>query len=174
MTNPDTTKKTSTPRYPLAGHPVRCAAMTPATARARRPWMSARRARSGDAPVTPDRMTPPARTCAPTDRSGPRAPSAGGLEVEQVLLRGDPARVAGQRAVGPHHPVAGHDDAQRVRAEGRPDRSRRRRPLDGAGQTAVGLPFAVADRAGQCREHAPLERRRQRQVDIEVEVAPAP
>ena len=43
MTNPEMTKKTSTPRYPLRGHPATWAATTPATATARRPWMSARR-----------------------------------------------------------------------------------------------------------------------------------
>ena len=42
MTKPEMTKKTSTPMYPLPGHPATCAATTPATA-TRSPWMSARR-----------------------------------------------------------------------------------------------------------------------------------
>ena len=43
MTNPDTTKKASTPRKPPLGQPKRWKAITAATATARRPWMSARR-----------------------------------------------------------------------------------------------------------------------------------
>ena len=57
---------------------------------------------------------------------------------QQGGLAAQAAGITGQRAVGTEHPVTGHDDTQRVAADGRTDRTDCVRPLQRAAERAVG------------------------------------
>ena len=68
-----------------------------------------------------------------------RTSSAAGraaLEIEELLLAREPAAVAGQRAVGADHAMAGHDDRQAVIAVGAADRAHGFRLTDAAASSA--------------------------------------
>ena len=56
---------------------------------------------------------------------GRRRTRSGGLEVEQDPLGVGAAVVLADRSVGPHDPVARHDDGHRVVGAGRADRPHR-------------------------------------------------
>src|SRR3954470_9088658 len=60
------------------------------------------------------------------------------LEVEQRALHGQAAAEAHELAVGADHPVAGHDDGDRVAPVGQPDGARGAGGADPTGDLAVG------------------------------------
>src|SRR5690606_30755763 len=80
------------------------------------------------------------------------------LVLEQPALAEEPAAVPRERAVGADHPVAGDDDADRVRAVREPDGAGRRRLPEARGKGAVGRRRAGRDLAQRLPE-APLELR---------------
>ena len=59
------------------------------------------------------------------------------LMAQQPTLALDAAAVAGERAVGADHPMAGHDQADRVGAVGQAHRPNRRRLADALREAAV-------------------------------------
>src|SRR5258708_19722848 len=77
-------------------------------------------------------------------RSDERLPADTPLVSEQVMLALDPAAIAGEAAVGAHHPVAGDDDADRVLPVGQANGARRRRLPDPPSHLPIGdfLPLA--------------------------------
>ena len=92
------------------------------------------------------------------------------LQAQEEPLAGEAAGVPGQAAARADHPVAGHDDADRVPAVGVPDRLRGAGVAQFGGQLPVRAGFAVRD----LRQQGPdllLERRAARR-ELEVELAP--
>src|SRR3954452_25018223 len=69
------------------------------------------------------------------------------LEVEQRALHRQAAAEADELAVGADHPVAGHDDGDRVAPVGQPDGARGPGRPDAPGDLAVGRGLAVGDLA---------------------------
>ena len=84
--------------------------------------------------------------------------SAALLEVEQEPLAREPAAEADQAAVGPDHPVAGHDDGDRVAPVRGADRLGAARLAHRLGDVAVGARLAVRD-AGELRPRRPARSR---------------
>src|SRR6266702_8093218 len=109
---------------------------------------------------------------APAAGSEQRLPADPVLVREQVLFALDPAAIAGQAAVGAHHPVAGHDDADGVLPVGQADGPRCRGLPDPAGKLAVGDSLAVRN-VLQGRPDTPLERGAF-QGETEIEPGPLP
>src|SRR6185369_17465018 len=99
----------------------------------------------------------------------PQGDRSRAFQLEQQFLALETATVAGQAAVAADHPVAGHDDRDRVGPVGQADHARGDQPL-AERQRDV----AVADRApvrdlGQLGPHGHLERgpaRRQRHGEL--------
>ena len=125
--------------------------------------------RPGSAPTRSPTSSRSARASSRRPGSEQRLLAGARLELEQRALRREAAGVAGQRAVGADHPVAGDDDRQRVAAG---------RGADGAGPVGapqrpgdrpVALRLAVGDR-GDLLPDRPLEAaaaaRRQRQLEL--------
>src|SRR5215475_10284397 len=87
---------------------------------------------------------------------------------EQPLFAVQAPAVAGERAVRADHPVAGHDDRDRVAPVGQPDGAGGdRRLTQRGGYLAVADRLAVRD-PGELGPHGELERRaarRERQVE---------
>src|SRR4051794_38852264 len=90
------------------------------------------------------------------------------LELEQGALHLDPARVAGERAVGADDAVARHDDRDRVQRVRAADGAARRGPADPRRDLGVRRGLAVRDRANLV-PHAPLELRAG-EPELEVEL----
>src|SRR5664280_1073698 len=104
----------------------------------------------------------------------PHPGSVASLQREKVLLGGQPAGIAREGAGSGNHTVAGKDDAQRVRAQGRTDGPRSPGALDVSGQRAVRRPVAVSDRPRQMPEDNTLERCCQDQGGGQIEVPSLP
>jgi hypothetical protein len=69
-----------------------------------------------------------------------RHPAAAELEAfvrEQPALAREAAAIAGERMVGANHPVARHDDGDRIRANGKADRAHRRGAADGRRENGI-------------------------------------
>src|SRR5579872_5184072 len=80
------------------------------------------------------------------------------LVVEQPALARQAAAIAGQGAVRADHPMAGHDDGDRIGAVGEADRAAR------VGAPQLRREFAIGRRragwsGSQCRPYAALEKR---------------
>ena len=67
------------------------------------------------------------------------------LVVEQPLLQGQPAAVAGEASIGAYDPVAGKDERDGVPAVGKADRPTGLRVTDSLCQPTVARSLAVAD-----------------------------
>src|SRR6516162_9193086 len=83
-------------------------------------------------------------------------PSA--FQPEQQLLALETAAVAGQAAVAADHPVAGHDDRDRVGPVGQADRARRDQPLAQRPRDVAVADGAPVRDLGQLGPHGHLER----------------
>mgnify|MGYP007107411623 CR=1 FL=1 len=78
------------------------------------------------------------------------------LQLQQILFYLQPVGVAGEGAVGTHHPVAGLKDGDGVAVAGTAHGPAGRGPANGSGQLAVGAGLTVG---GSCssRPRRPLE-----------------
>ena len=90
------------------------------------------------------------------------------LQFEQGAFAIEPAAVSGEAAVRPDHPMARHDDADRIVAVGQSDRAKRAGRSDLRGDLSVGPRLPVRNR--QQRRPDPALKRRADQVEFEVEV----
>ena len=89
------------------------------------------------------------------------------FQFEQMRLGRQPAGKAGQRAITADHPMAGHDDGDRIAAVGGADGAGRTGLAQALGQLPVGARLAVRDLQQAVPDRA-LERRAgevQRQVE---------
>src|SRR5690606_36265046 len=99
-------------------------------------------------------------------RAAPRAVS--GFVLEQRALERQPAAVTRQRAVRADHPMAGHDQADRIRAVRGADAARGCRAADRACDVGIAARLAVRNRQ-QGVPHGVLKRRARRgAVDVEL------
>ena len=134
--------------------PTTCCASSPRAERKELPFLVDRAADAVEALLTEgleaaqneyNRLTAVEATSR-RERQSRVAPTVRLLVGEQPPFGLDAAAVAGQRSVRADHPVARHDDRDRVAAVGQPDRPRRRRVPDGRGGLAVAGRLAVRDR----------------------------
>ena len=120
------------PARPAARRPAGRPAPTPAGASSGSAGPSSNSTRSGSAWRISSRCTGSDATGLVSDRPGHL-----GLVVEQPPLARQPPAVAAEGAVGRDHPVAGHDDRDRVAAVGLADGAARPGPAHLLGDVAV-------------------------------------